>query len=172
MKIVSYLLSIIYWEHEWKWSCWNRRWANIRSKSGVQLPWTTSSPSVKGDYHVLSNTGWVRYGAVVCRIINWKRLKAYNVRSSLNIWTKFGNDFPGPFLVDPPQEKIVSHLFSILLSGGSGEGGGGGSTEMLLWIVNIQHITVHYSDQIMNCKLWIVNWKTDYSLLFGPNNES
>ena len=36
--------------------------------------------------------------------------------------------FSGPFLVDPPQEKIVSYPFSILLSGGERcvcVGGGG-----------------------------------------------
>ena len=31
-----------------------------------------------------------------------------------------------PFLVDPPQEKIVSYLFSIVLSGGERSWGGGG----------------------------------------------
>ena len=56
----------------------------------MQLPLTTSSPHVKGDYHVLSDTGSIRHGAVVCRIVNWKGLNAYSVTSPLNIWTKFG----------------------------------------------------------------------------------
>ena len=43
-------------------------WANFLSKFCVQLPWTTSSPPVKGDYHVFSNSGFIRHGAVVCRI--------------------------------------------------------------------------------------------------------
>ena len=49
-----------------------------------------SSPPVKGDYHVWSYTGSIRPGAMVCRIVNWKGLNAYNVTSPLNIWTKFG----------------------------------------------------------------------------------
>ena len=109
-KIVSYLLFILLrgprrgaWfelyyeilnsemrEHEWKWSRRNRSRANIWSKFGVQLPWTTISPPVKGDYHVWSDTGSIRHGAVVCRIVNWKGLNAYSVTSPLNIWTKFG----------------------------------------------------------------------------------
>ena len=44
--------------------------ANIWSKFGVQLPWTTSSRSVKGDYHVWSDTRSIRHGAMVCRIVN------------------------------------------------------------------------------------------------------
>ena len=77
-------------EHEWKWSRRNRSRANIWSKFGVQLPWTKSSPPVKGDYHVWSDTGSIRHGAVVCRIVNWKGLNAYSVTSPLNIWTTFG----------------------------------------------------------------------------------
>ena len=84
----------------------------------MQLPWTTRSPPVKGDYHVWSDTGSIRYGAVVCRILNWNRQNAHNVTSPLNTLTKFGVLLPGPFMVDPPQDKIVSYLFSILLSGG------------------------------------------------------
>ena len=57
--------------------------ANIWSKFGKQLPWTTSSPPVKEDFHVWSNTGFIRYGAVVCRIVSWKELMAYNVTTSL-----------------------------------------------------------------------------------------
>ena len=55
--------------------------------------------------------------------------------------------FPGPLLVDPPQEKIVSS--SILLSGGGavGEGVGG--------IVTVK------------CE-----YSTYHSSLFGSNNES
>ena len=113
-------------EHEWKWSRWDKSWANVWSKSGVQLPWTTSSPPVKGDYHVWSDTGSIRHDAVVCRIVNWKGQNACNVTSPLNILTKFGSVLPEPFMVDPPQEKIVSYLFSILLSGGVRWGGGGG----------------------------------------------
>ena len=45
-----------------------RSCANIWSKFCVQLPWTTSSPPVKGDYYVWSDTGSIRHGAVVCRI--------------------------------------------------------------------------------------------------------
>ena len=29
----------------------------------------------------------------------------------MNIWTKFGVLIPGPFMVDPRQEKIVSYIF-------------------------------------------------------------
>ena len=52
---------------------------------GVQLPWTTSNPPVKGDYHVWSNTGFIRHDAVVCRIVNWKGLTVYNATSPSNI---------------------------------------------------------------------------------------
>ena len=85
---------------------------------------------MKGDYHVWSDTGSIRHGAVVCRIVNWKGQNAYNMTSPLNIWTTFGVLLPGPFMVDPPQEEIVSYLFSILLSGG--ERWGGGEVELLL----------------------------------------
>ena len=63
---------------------------------------------MKGDYHVWSDTGSIRHGAVVCRIVNWKGLNAYSVTSPLNIWTKF-----------------VSYLLLILLSGPRRGGGGG-----------------------------------------------
>ena len=50
---------------------------------------------------------------------------------------------------------------SILLSGGGGVCvcGGGGQVKLLLWNVIIQHITVHCSARIMNCKLWIMREK-------------
>ena len=32
---------------------------------------------VKGDYHFWSSTGFIRHGAVVCRIVHWKGLIAY-----------------------------------------------------------------------------------------------
>ena len=158
-------------------SRWNRSWANFWCKFCVQLPWTTSSPHVKGDYHVFSNTGFIRHGAVVCRIVNWTGLTAYNVTSPLNIWTKFRVWLLRTLFGDPPQEKIVSYLFSILLSGGDrcwggGAGGGGGRWNCYceMWIFNI-YIKVHYSARVMNCKLWIVNCKTNNSSLFGPNIE-
>ena len=46
-------------EHEWKWSRRNRSCAIIWSKFSVQLPWTTSSPPVKGDYHVWSDVKYL-----------------------------------------------------------------------------------------------------------------
>ena len=49
--------------------------------SVCSLPWTNSSPHVKGDYYICSNTGSIRHGALVCRIVNWKGLNAYNVTS-------------------------------------------------------------------------------------------
>ena len=90
-------------EHEWKWSRRKRSCANIWSKSSVQLSWTTISPPVKGDYHVWSDTGSIRHGAVVCRIVNWKGLNAYSVTSPLNIWTKFGVWLPRT-LGGPPSK--------------------------------------------------------------------
>ena len=49
-----------------------------------------SSPHVKGDYHVWSDTGSITHGAVVFRIINWKGLNAYSVTGPLYIWTNLG----------------------------------------------------------------------------------
>ena len=57
------------------------------------------SPPVKGDYHVWSDTGSIRHGAVVCRIVNWKGLNAYSVTSR----TKFGVWLPRT-LGDPPSK--------------------------------------------------------------------
>ena len=45
------------------------------SKLRMQLPWTTISPPVKGDYHVWSDTGSIRHGAVVCRIVKLEGTK-------------------------------------------------------------------------------------------------
>ena len=100
-----------------------RSCSNIWSKFGVQLPWTTSCPPVKGDYHVWSDTGSIRHGAVVCRIVNWKGLNAYSVTSPLNIWTKFGVWLPRTLDGPPSKEKIVSYLLLILLSGPRRGGG-------------------------------------------------
>ena len=65
-------------------------------KFGVQLPWTTISPPVKGDYHVWSDTGSIRHGAMVCRIVNWKGLNAYSVTRSFEyldqIWCMASSD--------------------------------------------------------------------------------
>ena len=88
---------------ERKWSPRNRSCANIWSKFCVHLPWTTSSPPVKGDYHVWSNTGCIKHGAMVCRIVNWKGLNAYSETSPLNIWTKFGVWLPRT-LGGPPSK--------------------------------------------------------------------
>ena len=60
-------------------------------------------PPVKGDYHVWSDTGSIRHGAVVCRIVNWKGLNAYSVTSPLNTWTKFGVWLPRT--LDGPPSK-------------------------------------------------------------------
>ena len=65
----------------WSWNIW--------SNCGVQLPWTASIPHVKGDHPVWSNHRCIRHGAVLCRIVNWKGLTAYNVTSPLNIWSKY-----------------------------------------------------------------------------------
>ena len=89
VELKSEILNTEMREHEWTWSRRNRSCANIWSKFSVQLPWTTISPPVKGDYHVWSGTGWI-HGAVLCRIVNWKGLNAYSVISPLNIWTTFG----------------------------------------------------------------------------------
>ena len=75
------------------------------SKFCVQLPWTTSSPPVKGDYYVWSDTGSIRHGAVLCRIVNWKGQNAYSVTSPLNIWTKFGVWLPRTLGGPPAKGK-------------------------------------------------------------------
>ena len=113
VELVSEILNSETREHEWKWSRRNRSCANICSKFSVQLPWTTSSPPMKGDYHVWSDTGSIRHGAVVCRILNLKRLNAYSLTSPLNIWTKFGVWLPRTLGGQPQkgQNCVVSNLF-------------------------------------------------------------
>ena len=123
-------------EHEWKWSRRNRSCANIWSKFSVQLPWTTSSPPVKGDYHVWSDTGWIRHGAVACRIVNWKGLNAYSVTSPLNICSKFGVWLPRNLVVHSQKEKncVVSIIYFIEWTA-KGGGGRGSNCNMKFWIV-------------------------------------
>ena len=70
---------------------------------------------MKGDYHVWSDTGFIRHGAVVCRKVKWKGLTAYNVTSPLNILTKFGV-WLSRRLCGPPSKEVLFPL-SILLSG-------------------------------------------------------
>ena len=135
-KIMSYLFSILLSGPpgggsncnliEWKWSRRKRSCANIWSKFSVQLPWTTSCPPVKGGYHVWSDTGWIRHGVVVCRIVNWKGLNAYSVTSPLNIWTKFGVWLPRTLGGPPSKGKhwVVSIIYFIEWTA---KGGGRGS---------------------------------------------
>ena len=109
------------------------------SKFCVKLPWTTSSPPEKGDYHVFSDTGFIRHGAVVCRIVNWKQLTAYKWQVLRISGPNFVYGFCGP------QEKIVSYLFSILSSGGERSWGGGGgrwNCYCEMWIFNIVQFTI------------------------------
>ena len=122
-------------EHERKWSRRNRSCANIWSKFSVQLPWTTISPPVKGDYHVWSDTGWIRHGAVACRIVNWKGLNAYSVTSPLNICTKFGVWLPQTLGGPPTKGKncVVSIIYLIEWTA-KGGGGRGSNCNMRFWI--------------------------------------
>ena len=80
---------------------------------------------MKGDYYVWSDTGSIRHGAVVCRIVNWKGQNAYSVTSPLNIRTKFGVWLPRT-LGGPPSKgkKKLSYPLFILLSGPRVGGGG------------------------------------------------
>ena len=79
---------------------------------------------MKGDYYVWSDTGSIRHGAVVCRIVNWKGQNAYSVTSPLNIWTKFGVWLPRTLGGPPSKGKKLSYPLFILLSGPRmGEGG-------------------------------------------------
>ena len=80
---------------------------------------------MKGDYYVWSDTGSIRHGAVVCRIVNWKGQNAYSVTSPLNIWTKFGVWLPRTLGGPPPKGKKLSYPLFILLSGPRMGGGGG-----------------------------------------------
>ena len=116
----------------------------------MQLPWTTSSPPVKGDYPVFSNTGFIRHGAVVCRIVNWKQLTAYSVTSPMNIWTKFRVWLLRTLFGRPTtgENCVISIFYSIEWRGAVLGGGGVGG------IVTVK------------CE-----YSTYYSLLFGPNNE-
>ena len=95
----------------------------------MQLPWTTSSPPVKGDYHVWSDTGSIRHGAVVCRIVNWKGQNAYSVTSPLNIWTKFGVWLPRT--LDGPPSKGKNCVVSIInFIEWTAKGGGGSNCNL------------------------------------------
>ena len=129
-------------EQEWKWSRRNRSCANIWSKFSVQLPWTTISPPVKGDYHVWSGTGWIRHGAVVCRIVNWKGLNAYSMTSPLNIWTKFGVWLPRTLGGPPSKGKkcVVSIIYFIEWTAKGGGGGRGSNCNMKFWIVKWENM--------------------------------
>ena len=102
---------------------WNRSLANIWSNFGLQLPWITSSPPVKGDHPVWSNTGCTRHGAVVFRIVNWKGLKKCHVRSPLNIWIKFGVWLPRT--LRGPRSTGESSVVSIFILLRGPEGGRG-----------------------------------------------
>ena len=90
----------------------------------MQLPWNTSSPPVKGDYYVWSDTGSIRHGAVVCRIVNWKGQNAYSVTSPLNIWTKFGVWLPRT-LGGPPSKGKKNVVSTIYFIEWTANGGGG-----------------------------------------------
>ena len=52
---------------------------------------------------------------VVCRIVNWMGLTAYNVASPLKIWTKFGVCLPRRLCGPPSKEEncVVSIIFFI-----------------------------------------------------------
>ena len=120
-------------EHEWRWSRRNRSCANIWYIFSVQLPWTTISPPVKGDYHVWSDTGWIRHCAVVCRIVNWKGLNAYSVTSPLNICTKFGVWLPHT-LGGPPSKGKICVVSIIYFIEWTARGGRGSNCNMNFWI--------------------------------------
>ena len=79
---------------------------------------------MKGDYHVWSDAGSIRHGAMVCRIVNWKGLNAYSVTSPLNIWTKFGVWLPRTLGGPPSKGKkiVVSIIYFIewIAKGGGG----------------------------------------------------
>ena len=100
--------------NEWKWSRWNKSWANIWSKFDVELPWTISNPSIK----VFFYTGCVRHGEV----LNWKGLKVYNVRSPLDISTKLGLWLPRTLFGRPSTSEkcVISIFYSIELRGKGG----------------------------------------------------
>ena len=116
----------------------------------MQLLWTTSSPPVKGDYHVFSNTDFIRHGAVVYRIVNWKGLTAYNVPSPLNILAKFRVWLLRTLFGRPTTgENCVRSIFYSIEWRGAVLGGGG-----VCGIVTVQ------------CE-----YSTYYSSLFGPSNE-
>ena len=70
---------------------------------------------MKGGYHVWSDTGFIRYGAVVCRIVNWMGLTAYNVTSPLDIWTTFGAWLSRRLCGPPSKEEncLVSIIYFI-----------------------------------------------------------
>ena len=125
-------------EHEWKWSCWNRSRLNIWSKIGVKLPWISSSPLVKGDCHVWSNTGFIRHGAVTCRILNCEGLTAYNVTSPLDNWTKFSVWLPLTLCGPPSKGDNISYLLSFVLSGP--QEGGRSNCDLKFWIVKQENM--------------------------------
>ena len=79
---------------------------------------------MKGDYYVWSDTGSIRHGAVVCRIVNWKGQNAYSVTSPLNIWTKFGVWLPRTLGGPPSKGKkiVVSTIYFIEWTANGGGG--------------------------------------------------
>ena len=118
--------------------------------SVCSLPWTTSSPPVKGDYHVFSNTGFIRHCAVVCRIVNRKGLTGFNVTSPLNIWTKLGVWLLRTLFGRPStwENCVISIFYSIEWRGAVCVCVGGGGVG---WMVTVK------------CE-----YSTYYSSLFGP----
>ena len=78
---------------------------------------------MKGDYHVWSDTGSIRHGAVVCRIVNWKGQNAYSVTSPLNIWTKFSVWLPQT-LGGPPTKGLNFVVSTIYFIEWTAKGGG------------------------------------------------
>ena len=81
--------------------------------------------------YLWSDTGSIRHGAVVCRIVNWKRLNAYSVTSPLNIWTKFSVWLPGT--LGWSTLKGLNFVVSIIyFIDWTAKGGGGGLLQILI----------------------------------------
>ena len=84
---------------------------------------------MKGGYHVWADPGFIRYSAVVCGILNWIGLTAYNVTSPLIIWTKFGVLLSRRLCGPPSKEEncLVSIIYFIEWTA---MGGGGAWVEL------------------------------------------
>ena len=118
------------------------------------------SPPVKGDDHDWSDTCLIRHGAVMCRIVNWEGLNAYNVTSPLNILTKVGAWLPRTICGTPPKGEncVLSIIYFIEWTAK----GGGGRLNSYMKFCMVKRENVNENDET-----WI-----EVGRIIGPNSVS